>query len=91
MTAALNGVAQEGLNNHVISKGRALETTEKAYVIQTMGDENAPLDLANNGYVYNIDITTETSGSATVYVGNYVLMYLKNNTIRKVTGSQILI
>lgn len=91
LTAALNGVAQEGLNNHVISKGRALETTEKAYVIQTMSDENAPLDLANNGYVYNIDITTETSGSATVYVGNYVLMYLKNNTIRKVTGSQILI
>lgn len=91
LTGVLNSVVQEGLNNHVISKGRTLTNDEKANIIQTMGDENAPLDIANNGYVYSIGITTETSGSATIYVGNYVLMYLKNNTIRKIEGSHILI
>jgi hypothetical protein len=91
LNADINDIAQEGLNNHVISKGRPLETSEKAYVIQTMGDENAPLDLANNGYVFSLDIQTQTEGAATVHVGSYVLMYLKNNTIRKVEGSHILI
>ncbi len=91
LTSLLVSVAQEGLNNGVISKGRELETTEKAYVIQLMGDEQYATDLANNGYVYTIDITTEASGSATIHVGTYTLVYLKNNTIRKVEGSQVLI
>ncbi len=91
LTGVLNGTCQEALNNHVFSKGKELTTTERAYVTQVMDDENAYLDLQNNGYVFTVSINTETSGSATVYVGEYTLLYLKNDTIRKVSGSQILI
>lgn len=91
LTGVITGVCDEALNNHVFSQGKELTNTQKAYITQLTGDENAWQDVQNNGYVFDIDITTETSGQATAYVAEYTLVYSKNDTIRKVEGSNILI
>ena len=91
LTGVLQNNCDEALNNHVFSRPRTLTTSEKAYINQVTGDDNGYLDVQNNGYTFTVEITTETSGSATVYVGSYTLIYLKNNVIRKVEGSNILI
>lgn len=91
LTGVLQNNCDEALNNHVFSKPRTLTTSEKAYINQITGDENGYLAVQNNSYTFTIEITTETSGSTTVYVGSYTLIYLKNDVIRKVEGSNILI
>lgn len=91
LTGVLTGNCEEALNNHVFSTGKTLTTAQKAYITQLTGDENVYLDVQTNGYYFDIEITTETSGNATIYVGSYTLIYLKNDTVRKVEGSNILI
>lgn len=91
LTGVLQNNCSEALNNHVFSGGKELTNSQKAYITQLTGDENAWLDVQNNGYLFNVEIGTETSGNATVYVGEYTLIYLKNDVIRKVEGSNILI
>lgn len=91
LTGILENNCDEALNNHVFSKGKILTNTQKAYITQLTGNENTWLDVQNNGYYFMVDITTETSGEATLYVGEYLLIYLKNDVIRKVEGRNILI
>lgn len=91
LTGILQNNCSEALNNHVFSGGKVLTNSQKAYITQLTGDENTWLDVQNNGYLFNVEIGTETSGSATVYIGEYMLIYLKNDVIRKVEGKNILI
>lgn len=91
LTGVLTNNCDEALNNHVFSKGRELTNAQKAFVTQTSGDENSWLDLQNNGYWFMVDLTTETQGNNTINVGEYTLIYLKNDVIRKVVGRNILI
>lgn len=91
ITSVLQNNADKGLKNGVISQGKTLTTTEQAYITQLTGDETAWQQVQNNGYYYIADITTETTNNKTVYIANYVLVYSKNDTIRKVEGSNILI
>ena len=83
--------ADKALNNHVFANGRVLNNNEKAFITQLFADENAWLDVQNNGYKYLIDITTQTNGGTQIHVADYTLCYLKNDVIRKVTGSNILV
>ena len=91
LTAVLQNNCEEALNNHVFSKGKTLDTTQKAYINQLTGDKNSYLEVQNNGYIFDVDITSETSGSAEIYAGEYTLIYLKNDVIRKVSGKNILV
>lgn len=91
ITGILSNICDEALNNHVFSKGKELTNTQKAYITQVTGDENGWLDVQNNGYWFVIDLTTEARDKSTINVANYTLIYLKNDVIRKVVGSNILI
>lgn len=91
LTGVLNNNCQEALNNHVFAAGRALTNTQKAYITQLTGDEDAWLDVQNDGFRFEVEIVTETQGEATINVGNYTLIYMKNDVIRKVEGKNILI
>lgn len=91
LVGVLDNNCEEALNNHVFSKGKILTNSQKALITQLSGDSDVWLDVQNNGYWFDIDITTETSGQATIYVGEYTLIYLKNDVIRKVKGRNILI
>lgn len=91
LVGVLDNNCEEALNNHVFSKGKILTNVQKAYIIQLSGDEEVWLDIQNNGYWFDVNIVTETSGQATIYVGEYTLIYLKNDVVRKVKGRNILI
>lgn len=91
MTGVLEGVADEALNNHVFGNTKTLTTTQKAYITQLTGNNEAWLDLQTKRYLYDVNIATESSNNSTVYVGEYTLFYLKNDVIRKVKGRDILI
>ncbi len=80
------------LFNSAISVGKDLTTTQKAYITQVTGDDSAYLDVANIGYWYDVDFTTETNTSGvTEYYAEYTLIYAKADKIRKVEGTHLLI
>lgn len=91
LTGNLTNNCEEALTNHVFSKGKKLTNNEKAYITQLTGDENNWLTVQNNGYWFDVIVETEQNNNATFYVGKYTLIYLKNDVIRKVVGSNILI
>lgn len=91
LTGILENNATEAKRNHVFANGKILTNTQKAYITQLTDDENAWLDVQNNGYIFYVNITTEQQGEAVVYIGNYMLIYSKNDVIRKIEGSNILI
>lgn len=91
LTGVLSTMCDEALNNHVFSQGRELTNTQRAFITQLSGDENVWLDVQNNGYWFKVDISTETQGDTTINVGEYTLIYLKNDVIRKVIGRNVLI
>ena len=57
------------------------------YIGQVLGNTDAWQDVYSNGYVLNIAI--EKDGNR--YVGKYILVYSKGDSVRKVEGSDILI
>ena len=83
--------AEKALTNHVFSKGRVLTNEQKGYITQLTGDDTAWLSVQNNGYVFDVDFTTETEGNQTIHVAEYTLIYEKNDVIRKVVGRNILV
>ena len=87
----LEANATLALNNHVFANGAVLDNNQKAFITQVSGDENAWLDVQNNGYKFYVDLTTQTQGNSQIHVAEYTLIYAKNNVIRKVVGSNILI
>lgn len=91
ITGILEDNADKALRNHVFANGKVLTTAQKAYITQLTGNENAWLDVQNNGYKFEVELTTETQGQSTIHVAEYVLIYLKNDVIRKVEGKNILI
>lgn len=91
LTSILSTNCEKALNNHVFALGKILDMPTQAYITQLTNDENAWIDVQNNGYWYTIDIQKETINGKTKYIGVYTLIYSKNDTIRKVEGSDILI
>ena len=81
----------KALDNHVIANGKTLNSNQKAFITQLFDEVNAWLEVQNKGYKYEVEIVQEKVGNADVYIANYTLVYLKNDTIRKVTGSNILV
>lgn len=91
ITSILQDNCDKAVTNGTISKGKELSNTQKAYITQLTGDEQAWYSVQNNGYFYTVDIKTEVQGEKTIYKAVYTLVYSKNDTIRKVKGSNILI
>lgn len=91
ITGILEANASLALNNHVFSNGAKLDTAQKAFITQITGEEDAWLDVQNNGYKFYVDLTTQTQGNSQIHVAEYTLIYAKNNVIRKVVGTNILV
>jgi len=80
------------LYNGVITVGKTLTTVQQQYITSITGDPNAWRQVQNIGWWLSVAIVPiETEDSRTEYEAVYTLVYAKNDSIRKVVGSHVLI
>lgn len=92
LLSIIQSVIDRALFNGVISVGRTLNTTQKLYIGNITGDELAWHQVQNIGYW--VDCVLEsyvTTDSRTEWKASYTLLYAKDDAIRSVDGSHILI
>lgn len=89
--AVLEDVITSAKNNGTISIGKTLTSTQKAYITQLTGDNNAWQTVELNGYVLTLELKQNVVNGATKYIAEYILIYSKGDVIRKVEGRHILI
>lgn len=87
----LQGVIDEALVNGVIIAGKELTRTQRAYVTSLTGDVDAWRDVESLGYWLDVEILQYVENDTTKYKVNYLLIYSKGDSIRKVEGTDILI
>ena len=87
----LQGVIERAKNNGTISQGKELTSTQKAYITNITGDEDAWRSVYSEGYFLFSQIVPVTTGGNTVYEYQYTLVYSKGDSVRKVTGTHTLI
>ena len=88
----IDNAVQKALDNGAFSVGKILSTTQKAYITQVSGSENAWQNVQNEGYWYDINFVSEVAESGvTEWSCEYTLLYSKADKVRKVVGSHILI
>lgn len=87
----LQGVINEALNNGCISVGKELTNTQKAYITQLTGDNEAWKSVQLNGYVLTVVLAQSVNNGTTRYIAKYTLVYSKGDSIRKVEGRHVLI
>lgn len=91
VTGALMSPINLALYNGVITPGKTLDATQKAYITQLTGDENAWLTVQTRGFHLSVTVVKYTESGREKYKGEYVLIYTKGDSINKVEGSDILI
>lgn len=92
LLAGLQSVIDQALFNGTISVGKTLTTTQKLYVGTITGDELAWHQVQNIGYWIDCTIQSYvTVDSRTEYKAVYTIVYAKDDAIRKVEGSHVLI
>lgn len=79
------------LNNGTISVGKTLTVTQRQYVDGLTGIEGSWHQVQDIGYWLDVVISPVVVDSITEYHADYTLIYAKNDSIRKVTGSNVLI
>lgn len=82
-----------GLINGTISVGKPLNATQKAFITQITGDDKAWYQVQTLGYWLNATLQSYVNpqSSLTEWQFNYTLVYAKDDQIRRVVGSDILI
>lgn len=86
----LQGVIDQALFNGVISVGKTLSSTQKAFIESITGDPDAWRQVQNIGYWIDVNITEDQSNPGE-FIFTYLLVYGKADTIRKVEGTHTLI
>lgn len=88
---SIQSVIDEAKNNGVISVGKELNNTQKAYVSQITGDSEAWREIYLNGCWIDLFITSSTVNGREEYKIEYLLVYAKGDSIRKIEGTHTLI
>ncbi|MDR0736625.1 MAG: DUF3383 domain-containing protein [Zoogloeaceae bacterium] len=85
-------VVDAALHNGAISVGKPLTETQKAFITEETGDADAWRQVADKGFWLDCSILTEvTEDGRTEYYARYILIYSKDDVIRRVEGSHELI
>ncbi len=79
--------------NGTISPGKPLSAVQQQYITQVSGDSNAWRQVQTIGFWLNVTFSSYTNSNTqlTEWQANYTLIYSKQDAIRLVTGSDILI
>jgi hypothetical protein len=89
--AILQDVINLALNNGTISVGKDLTTAQQSFITNETGDNKAWYQVQNNGYWVDVQIIPIPNTSPVQYEAVYLLVYSKDDVIRKVVGTQTLI
>lgn len=84
VTNVLQEVIDKALFNGVISVGNVLSTEKKSQIASLTNDPLAYIDVQTNGYWLNVRLTEP---SPDVFEIDYLLVYAKNNSVLKITGT----
>lgn len=87
LVAATQSVIEIARINGVISAGKPISSTQQAFITLITNDTSAWREVQSQGYWFNIAIQQV----GTEFHAIYTLVYSKDDAIRKVTGSNILI
>lgn len=88
----LQSVIEKAVTNGTISLGKPFNTTQKLYIGNMTGDDQAWQQVYRLGYWLDIVIESYvTTDSRTEWKATYTLIYSKDDAIRKVEGSHVLI
>lgn len=92
LTALQEAPVAMALTNGTISRGKTLSVTQKNYITQLTDDETAWMTVQTNGYWLNAWVESYISDSGeTEYQIVYLLIYGKDDAIRRITGTHVLI
>lgn len=92
LLSQIQAVIAEGLNNGTISVGKTLSNTQKLYISEITGDAEAWRQVQTIGYWLDCVMQTSvTQDGRTEYKAVYTLVYSKDDVVRKVEGSHVLI
>ena len=86
-----NGTIPTATLNGAISTGRELTQAEQQFVTSITGDPLAFQQIQTLGYWLDCTIQSRVVNSIQEFIAAYTLIYARNNTIRRVEGSDILI
>ena len=88
----LQGIIDIALFNGTIEAGKSLSSEQKLFIADVTGDSNAWIQVQNSGYWVDARIVAYvTDAGVTEYKAVYTLIYSKNDVIRFIQGSDILI
>lgn len=88
--AILQSVINEALNNGVISVGKTLTEDQKMFITEITNDPNAYYQVQTIGYWVDC-VIVPTGADPVEYKAVYTLVYSKDDVIRKVEGTHVLI
>lgn len=89
--AVLQSVINQALFNGTISVGKTLSTVQQLYITEITGDPKAWYQVQNQGYWVSVVIESYSDHGVTRYKAVYTLVYSKDDIIRLIEGSDILI
>lgn len=89
--ASLQEVIDVALFNGVISVGKPLNSTQKLYITNATGDETAWHQVQDVGYWVGCVIEPFVLNGVTQWRARYTVIYSKDDTIRRIEGTDILI
>lgn len=86
-------VVDQALSNGTFSVGKPLDQTQKTYITLVTGDDKAWHQVQGSGYWLDANLVKETNHQTGLdeWQFKYILVYSKDDVIRKVIGSDILI
>lgn len=92
LLAQIQGPIDEALFNGTISIGKPFSTTQKLYISEITGDDEAWRQVQNIGYWIDLNMQSYTTvDDRTEWKAVYTLVYSKDDVVRKVEGSHVLI
>lgn len=89
----MQSVISVGLTNGAISVGKPLNATQKAYITQITGSDKAWYQVQTLGYWLDAKLESYVNSDTnlTEWQFNYTFVYAKDDQVRRVLGSDILI
>lgn len=91
LLATLNDVVDSALFNGTISVGKPMTPAQKLFITSATGNESAWYQVQTSGYWLDVVFVTYVESGVTKYKAVYTLVYSKDDVIRKVEGSDVLI